>query len=78
VSGPSELAEEVRGTGAQHAVGELLAYPFCLAQWISTAYAAGLTFAPRATRLAGATVTAIAGADWLRLLYARLQRAAEN
>jgi hypothetical protein len=78
VSGPSELAEEVRGRGARHAVGELLACPFCLAQWIGSAYAAGLTFAPRATRLAGATFTAVAGADWLQLIYARLQRTAQD
>jgi hypothetical protein len=78
VSGPSELAEEVRGSGVRHAVGELLSCPFCLAQWFGSAYAAGLTFAPGITRLAGATVTAVAGADWLQLLYAKLQKAAEE
>lgn len=78
VSGPSELTEEVRGTGARHAVGELLSCPFCLAQWIGTAYAAGLTFAPEMTRLAGATVTAVTGADWLQLLYTRLQQKSED
>lgn len=78
VSGPSELAEEARGTGARHALGELLSCPFCLAQWIASGYAAGMTFAPRATRLAGATITAVAGADWLQLAYARLQQAAES
>lgn len=77
-SGPAELAEEVRGEGARHAVGELVTCPFCLAQWIGTAYAAGLVFAPEATRLAGATMTAVAGADWLQLGYARLQQAAEG
>lgn len=78
VSGPSELAEEVRGTGVRHAIGELLSCPFCLAQWVGSAYAAGLTFAPGATRLAGATFTAVAGADWLQLVYSRLQRAAQD
>jgi Protein of unknown function (DUF1360) len=77
-SGPSELAEEARGTGVRHAVGELLSCPFCLAQWVGSAYAAGLTFAPNATRLAGATVTAVAGADWLQLIYQRLQQAAQS
>jgi hypothetical protein len=76
VSGPAELAEQVRGSGVPHAIGELLSCPFCLAQWVGSAYAAGMTFAPRATRLAGATITAVAGADWLQLVYARLQRAA--
>jgi hypothetical protein len=77
-SGPSELAEEVRGTGIRHAVGELLTCPFCLAQWVATAYVGGMTFAPRATRLAGATMCAVAGADWLQLLHARQQQRAED
>lgn len=77
-SGPAELAEEVRGHGPRHAVGELLTCPFCLAQWLGTAYAAGLVFIPDATRLAGATMTAVAGSDWLQLGYARLQQAAEG
>lgn len=76
VSGPAELHEEVRGTGARHAVGELVTCPFCLGQWVATAYAAGMVFAPRATRFAGATITAVAAADWLQLAYARLQQAA--
>lgn len=76
-SGPSELAEEVRGeNGPRHAVGELISCPFCIAQWVATAYAAGMTFAPEAARLAGATMTAVAGADWLQLAYAKLQQVA--
>ncbi|MCO5969693.1 DUF1360 domain-containing protein [Actinoallomurus soli] len=77
-AGPAELAEEVRGKGVKHAIGELITCPFCMAQWIGTAYAVGMTFAPDATRLAGATMTAVAGADWLQLAYARLQKAAEG
>ncbi|WP_030170790.1 DUF1360 domain-containing protein [Spirillospora albida] len=77
-AGPAELSEEVRGHGVRHAVGELLTCPFCIGQWVATAYAAGLVFAPEATRLAGATMTAVAGSDWLQLLYARLQQAAED
>ncbi|MCA2185098.1 DUF1360 domain-containing protein [Nonomuraea cavernae] len=71
VSGPSELKEEPR-----NAMGELLACPFCLAQWTATAYAAGLVFAPRFTRLAGVTMTAVAASDWLQLAYAKLMRSA--
>ncbi|MEU8803742.1 DUF1360 domain-containing protein [Spirillospora sp. NPDC048819] len=77
-SGPAEVAEEVRGRGVRHAVGELITCPFCTAQWVATAYAAGLVFAPHATRLAGATMTAVAGSDWLQLAYARLQQSAEG
>jgi hypothetical protein len=76
--GPAELAEEVRGHGVRHAVGELVTCPFCTSQWIATAYTAGLVFAPSATRMAGATMTAVAGSDWLQLAYARLQRSAEG
>ncbi|MEV3921737.1 DUF1360 domain-containing protein [Actinomadura coerulea] len=77
-AGPAELSEEVRGKGVRHAVGELITCPFCTSQWVATAYAAGLVFAPDATRLAGATMTAVAGSDWLQLAYARLQKSAEG
>ncbi len=77
VSGPAELREEVRGHGIRHAVGELLTCPFCIAQWVATAYAAGMVFAPRFTRLAGATMTAVAMSDWLQLAYTRLMKTAE-
>lgn len=76
VSGPSELKERVRGSGLRHALGELLTCPFCLAQWVATGYAAGMVFAPRLTRLAGATMSAVAVSDWLQLAYSRLMRAA--
>ncbi|GAA3834647.1 DUF1360 domain-containing protein [Sphaerisporangium flaviroseum] len=78
VSGPAELKEEVRGHGIKHAVGELLTCPFCLAQWVATAYAAGMVFAPGVTRLTGTTMSAVAIADWLQLAYARLMQATEE
>src|SRR4029453_1228390 len=38
-SGHAKVAEEVREHGgAKHAVGELLTCPFCLAQWVGTAF----------------------------------------
>ncbi|MEV0238220.1 DUF1360 domain-containing protein [Nonomuraea sp. NPDC050786] len=70
--GPAEVNEEPRG-----AVGELLACPFCLAQWVATAYAAGLVLSPKVTRLVGATMTAVALSDWLQLAYAKLMKSAE-
>lgn len=70
--GPSEVQEKPRG-----AIGELLACPFCLAQWVATGYAAGLVLAPRATRLVGATMTAVAISDWLQFAYAKLMKTAE-
>jgi Protein of unknown function (DUF1360) len=72
----AELAEEVRGRGVRHAVGELVSCPFCLAQWIATGFAAGLVFAPRATRLVAATLAAVATSDVLQNAYALLQQKA--
>jgi hypothetical protein len=79
VSAASELHEEVReGHGVQHSVGELLTCPLCLAQWVATVLSAGLVVAPRQTRLVMATLSAVAGADFLQYLYAYLQQATEK
>ncbi|MFI6847734.1 DUF1360 domain-containing protein [Kitasatospora sp. NBC_00085] len=75
-SGPAELEEEVRGTGARKAVGELVTCPFCVALWVATASTAGSVLAPRATRLATATLAALAGADFLQFARAAAQQAA--
>jgi hypothetical protein len=72
-SGEAELAEQVRGDGVRHAVGELLTCPFCLAQWVGTAFVFGYVAAPRATRLAALTMTTVAGSDVLQFLYDGLQ-----
>lgn len=77
LSAPGELREEVRGHGLQHSVGELLTCPMCLAQWVATAFAAGLVLAPTATRMAMATLSAVAGADFLQQVYAYLQQAVD-
>ena len=61
--------EEPRNT-----VGELVSCPFCIAQWAATGYAIGLVFAPRATRMVGAAMTAVAASDWLQLAYAKLMK----
>jgi hypothetical protein len=77
--GPAEVMEEVRSAGGlRHSIGELLTCPFCLDVWISTGFAIGFVFAPRATRLVAATFTAITGADFLQLAYAKAQQAAEG
>jgi hypothetical protein len=76
-SAPGELSEEVRGHGAQHAVGELITCPMCLAQWVATAFTLGLALAPKATRTIMGTFAGIAGADFLQHLYVRLQQATE-
>lgn len=77
-SGEAELSEEVRGKGLQHAAGELLTCPFCLAQWIATALTASLVLFPRATRVVAATFTAKAISDLAQLLYDAAQRQTES
>jgi hypothetical protein len=76
--GPAEVMEDARtASGVRHAVGELITCPFCLDMWIATGFAFGYVFAPRVTRLVAATFTALAGADFLQLLYAKGQQAAQ-
>lgn len=72
-SGEAELAEQVRGTGPRKALGELVTCPFCLGQWVATGFVFGLVLAPRPTRLAASLFTALTGADFLQLAYAKAQ-----
>jgi hypothetical protein len=73
-SGHAEVAEEVREHGGvKHAVGELLTCPFCLAQWVGTAFVFSYVTAPKATRLAALTMTMVAGSDVLQFVYDSIQ-----
>jgi hypothetical protein len=75
--GPAEVMEEVRSKGGlRHSVGELITCPFCLDVWIATGFTIGLVFAPRFTRLVATALTAVTGADFLHLLYAKAQESA--
>jgi hypothetical protein len=68
-SGAGEVMEEARGTGMQLALGELLACPFCLAQWIAAGFTVGLVTAPRAPRVVAAIYAAETVSDFLQLAY---------
>jgi hypothetical protein len=68
-SGDAELSEQVRGSGLQKAIGELISCPFCIGQWVATGFTAGYVFAPRLTRLAAGMFTEIALADFLQFGY---------
>lgn len=68
-AGEAELMESVRGHGAQHAFGEMLTCPFCLAVWVSSGLTTGMVFAPRVTRLVSTVLTAVAVSDALQLGY---------
>jgi Protein of unknown function (DUF1360) len=74
--GPGEVMEEVRHRdGLRHSIGELITCPFCLDVWIAAGFTIGLVFAPRLTKLVAAALTAVTGADFLHLLYAKAQEA---
>ncbi len=77
-SGEAELAEMVRGTGVQHAFGELLTCPFCMAQWVATALAAGLVIAPRWTRLVGSVFAMKAISDVAQFVYDGIQKSVQT
>src|SRR4051794_20958715 len=68
-SGHGEVEEAARGRGLRYAIGELLVCPYCLAQWVSGAFALGFVFAPRVTRLLAAMWTVHAIADAAQLAY---------
>jgi Protein of unknown function (DUF1360) len=72
--GPAEVEERARGTGARRAIGEMLVCPYCLGLWASGAMHVGLLFAPRVTRVAASTLTALTVSDFLQIGY----KAAEN
>ena len=74
---PGELNERVRAErGPRKAIGDLLACPFCLSQWVATGFVLGMVVAPKPTRLV-ASVFAVAGAsDQLQYLRGALERQA--
>ena len=76
-AGPGEVHEEVAGTGARKAVGELMTCPFCLDQWIATGLVTGLAVAPRLTRYVASIFAVRAGADLLQFGYAAADSATQ-
>jgi hypothetical protein len=75
-AGEAEVIESPRGDGAQHAIGELLTCPFCTSVWVAGGLAAGMVFAPRATRFGMGVASAVAAADFLHLGYDAAKKAA--
>ncbi|MHB1986968.1 MAG: DUF1360 domain-containing protein [Acidimicrobiales bacterium] len=72
-TGEGEIAEEVRGTGLRHAVGELVTCPFCIGQWVATFFVFSIVVAPRVTRMAATVFALLAGSDILQIAYAKAQ-----
>jgi hypothetical protein len=77
-AGDGELKEKPRGSGWQHALGELLTCPFCLGQWVAAFFAYGLALAPRSTRLVGSIFAIVAVSDFLHLAYGAVKQQAEQ
>ncbi|MFI8851788.1 DUF1360 domain-containing protein [Streptomyces sp. 891-h] len=73
-SAPAEVAEEPRGKGLRHAVGELVTCPFCLSPWVASALLILRAAAPAAARTCLTGLSAVAGADFLQYAYAAAQQ----
>ena len=68
-AGHGEVNEKPRGTGLRLATGELLACPYCLGQWIASAFGVGYVAAPELTRLMALIYSAETISDFLQLAY---------
>jgi Protein of unknown function (DUF1360) len=68
-AGEGEINDAPRGRGMQHALGELLTCPFCLAQWVASFFAYGVVFAPRVTRLIAGIFAMVTWADFVQYGY---------
>jgi hypothetical protein len=76
---PGELNERVRADrGPRKVIGELLACPFCLSQWVGTGFVLGLVIAPKPTRLLASVFTVAGASDHLQFVRAALERQAES
>ncbi|RCW47062.1 uncharacterized protein DUF1360 [Halopolyspora algeriensis] len=73
-SAPSELHEEVRASGMEHSLGELVSCPFCLAPWVASGMFTGHVFVPGLTRAVSTIYATVACADFLQYAYAAMQQ----
>jgi hypothetical protein len=72
--GAGLVKEAPRGRAVQRAIGSLLVCQFCVGPWVASALAAGLVFAPRATRLVSSVFGMVAISDFLHQAYAGARR----
>jgi hypothetical protein len=68
-AGPGGVEDTPRGSGMRHAIGELLVCPYCLGQWVATAFACGLLVAPRLTRFVASILAVVTASDFLQVVY---------
>jgi hypothetical protein len=68
-AGHGEVDEQPRGSGMRLALGELAVCPYCLSQWVASAFAVGFVAAPRTTRFIAGIQVATTLSDVLQLAY---------
>lgn len=73
---PSEVSEEPRGSGLRRAIGELLVCPYCLGQWVGTAYLMSYLRQPRLARTVASAFAIVAGSDLLHQAWVALDKRA--
>jgi hypothetical protein len=73
---PGELSEEPRGSGLQHAVGELLVCPYCLGQWVGTGFLVTYIRQPRLARAIASAFAIVAGSDLLQETWVAVDKRA--
>jgi hypothetical protein len=69
-----EVAPSAQSSPGRHALAELVTCPFCLGQWVATAFAGGYVLAPGFTRAVTRVMALTAGADALQYVYSGLRR----
>ena len=52
--------------------------PFCLGQWVGTAFVGGFIVAPRATRAVASVFAVVTASDTLQFAYAALERSEQQ
>jgi hypothetical protein len=73
-----ETNEEPRKESeTQHAIGELLSCPFCMATWVAAGLTYGYAFFPAVTRLIAGLFCIVGLADALQLAYGTATKKAE-
>src|SRR5579883_1016811 len=76
---PGEVNEEPRKENeVQHAVGELLTCPFCMATWVAAALTYSWSLFPTFTRLVASLFCAVGMADVFQLAYGTAHKKAEG
>ena len=73
---PGEVVETPRGSGLRHAVGELLVCPYCLGQWVGTAFLITYLREPRLARTVAASFAIVAGSDLLQEAWVAVDKRA--